>query len=306
MPGVYISELAGIQCSIEHTPTVEKIEALHLKSGYMSQIHQHPDAAELMFIDRGAGSVRVREENYPVHEGGLVVYNAGEFHREVFLRSGDPPCVYALRLQKLRIYGSRDGELLSDGLPPVFHTHAYRGLILQGMQTILEAVGKEGDYFQRVTERVASAMVLLVMLLSNDENAVYESASEKTPFEQIKAFIERNYTQQISIRRMADALHVNYYYMSHLFKEKMGISMKTYIIQCRIWEAAMLLRETDLPIQEIGRRVGYSNQSHFNVQFRSINGATPLAYRKAYMEDKRSRSAADEEIRTWRDGISSR
>lgn len=52
MPGVYISELAGIQCSIEHTPTVEKIEELHLKSGYMSQIHQHPDAAELMFIDR--------------------------------------------------------------------------------------------------------------------------------------------------------------------------------------------------------------------------------------------------------------
>ena len=101
-----------------------------------------------------------------------MVYNAGEFHREVFLRSGDPPCVYALRLQKLRIYGSRDGELLSDGLPPVFHTHAYRGLILQGMQTILEAVGKEGDYFQRVTERVASAMVLLVMLLSNDENAL--------------------------------------------------------------------------------------------------------------------------------------
>ena len=73
MPGVYISELAGIQCSIEHTPTVEKIEELHLKSGYMSQIHQHPDAAELMFIDRGAGSVRVREENYPVHEGDLVV-----------------------------------------------------------------------------------------------------------------------------------------------------------------------------------------------------------------------------------------
>ena len=101
MPGVYISELAGIQCSIEHTPTVEKIEELHLKSGYMSQIHQHPDAAELMFIDRGAGSIRVREENYPVHEGDLVVYNAGEFHREVFLRSGDPPCVYALRLQKL-------------------------------------------------------------------------------------------------------------------------------------------------------------------------------------------------------------
>lgn len=54
-------------------------------------------------------------------------------------------------------------------------------------------------------------MVLLVMLLSNDENAVYESASEKTPFEQIKAFIERNYTQQISIRRMTDALHVNYW-----------------------------------------------------------------------------------------------
>jgi transcriptional regulator GlxA family with amidase domain len=45
--------------------------------------------------------------------------------------------------------------------------------------------------------------------------------------------------------------------------------------------ARRLLAETDLPISEVGARVGYENQSHFTKIFHEATGLTPRAFREA-------------------------
>jgi AraC-like DNA-binding protein len=42
-----------------------------------------------------------------------------------------------------------------------------------------------------------------------------------------------------------------------------------------------MLAESDLPISEIGARVGYTSQSHFTKVFRAATGLTPKAFRAA-------------------------
>jgi AraC family transcriptional regulator, transcriptional activator of pobA len=46
-------------------------------------------------------------------------------------------------------------------------------------------------------------------------------------------------------------------------------------------EARRLLVETDLAVEEVGRRVGYGDPSYFVRSFRSTRGATPLGWRRA-------------------------
>ncbi len=46
-------------------------------------------------------------------------------------------------------------------------------------------------------------------------------------------------------------------------------------------EARKLLVETDVPVEEVGRRVGYGDSGYFVRTFSRVHGATSLGWRRA-------------------------
>jgi AraC family transcriptional regulator len=54
-----------------------------------------------------------------------------------------------------------------------------------------------------------------------------------------------------------------------------------FLTQRRVEQAKQLLLKADLPIVEIGFRVGFKNQSHFTTLFRRLTTMTPKSYRLA-------------------------
>jgi AraC-like DNA-binding protein len=73
-----------------------------------------------------------------------------------------------------------------------------------------------------------------------------------------------------------------------------GTSFWSIVEKCRFEIAGALLRETDLKVQEIARRIGYSTPSAFARAFTKWAGASPSAYRKA--PPRRERAAT-----VWRE-----
>lgn len=69
-------------------------------------------------------------------------------------------------------------------------------------------------------------------------------------------------------------------YLFKKFKEELGISIGTYITECRLREAKSLLRYTDKPLGEISSYLCFSSQSHFQNTFRKYYGVTPSQYRR--------------------------
>src|SRR3712207_8864169 len=53
----------------------------------------------------------------------------------------------------------------------------------------------------------------------------------------------------------------------------------TTLFRSRAARAQALLAETDLPVTEVGARVGYMSSSHFARAFRQATGLSPRAYR---------------------------
>jgi len=47
-------------------------------------------------------------------------------------------------------------------------------------------------------------------------------------------------------------------------------------------QAKLLLRESNLPVTEICRRVGYNDPKHFTHTFEKAAGVKPSTYRKLY------------------------
>lgn len=102
---------------------------------------------------------------------------------------------------------------------------------------------------------------------------------EKT--ESVIKFIASNYQNpELSISFIKYKLVIPENKITEEIKEKTGFSFKQYLNDIRLHEAKSLLTSTKLSISEIAYQVGYSNVSHFNRVFKSVEKISPSDFRK--------------------------
>ena len=94
-------------------------------------------------------------------------------------------------------------------------------------------------------------------------------------------FISENYAT-VRISDVARFIGIHRSYLTTIFKKKMGISPQEYLLQCRMKQACKLLLETNNPIQDISRQVGYDNPLTFSKTFKSYYGVSPRTYREQH------------------------
>ena len=85
---------------------------------------------------------------------------------------------------------------------------------------------------------------------------------------------------QLSVALLAKRLQCNADYLSQVFREATGTSLKRWITLRRIERAEVLLDTSTLNIAEIGTAVGYRDANYFTRAFRQATGMTPGEYRK--------------------------
>lgn len=69
-------------------------------------------------------------------------------------------------------------------------------------------------------------------------------------------------------------------YLERLFRKYVGESMRSYILRQKYAFACRFLADTDLSVEQIAQKVGYSDTKGLIVHFSKFGGLTPLAYRK--------------------------
>jgi YesN/AraC family two-component response regulator/quercetin dioxygenase-like cupin family protein len=114
-----------------------------------------------------------------------------------------------------------------------------------------------------------SINILNAMLL----NGKYELINK------INLYIENNFYQHLTLSYLAEIFFISPNYLSTIFNEKNGISLKDYINKLRIKKAKKYLEETDMKISEISKLVGYSQLSYFGSIFNKLEGCTPNEFR---------------------------
>lgn len=98
---------------------------------------------------------------------------------------------------------------------------------------------------------------------------------------EVVSFCSQNYTSDLSLEVLERTLHLNKYYISHLFSSKLGIRFNDYVNSLRVSHACRLLRDTPLPVTEISDIVGFNTQRTFNRAFVKFRGLSPVEYRRA-------------------------
>ncbi len=98
---------------------------------------------------------------------------------------------------------------------------------------------------------------------------------------EVFGFIEERYGEPISLKDVARVAGLSAGHLTTVVGRKTGRTVLEWITERRMAEARRLLVGTDLPVEEVGRRVGYGDSGYFVRTFRRAHGATPLSWRRA-------------------------
>ena len=99
------------------------------------------------------------------------------------------------------------------------------------------------------------------------------------PFEDL---IAQNMAEGWSAADYANALHMTTGHLSRLCRAATGMGAAAYIERRTMEEASRLLAFTQLPVSEVGYRMGYIDPSYFSKRFRLTQGQTPTQYRAKF------------------------
>ena len=66
------------------------------------------------------------------------------------------------------------------------------------------------------------------------------------------------------------------------FQKATGMTIISYLTKLRINVAALLLKDTFLPVSEVIDRVGFNDITHFGRMFKKYIGTSPTEYRQKY------------------------
>lgn len=77
-------------------------------------------------------------------------------------------------------------------------------------------------------------------------------------------YIQGHFTENITLKDVSAAVHMNADYLGKLFKKETGNSFNTYLTTLRMNYADYLIRNTSLKKYEISEKLGYTNFSYFS------------------------------------------
>ena len=78
----------------------------------------------------------------------------------------------------------------------------------------------------------------------------------------------------------AISLIIQVLFLCKTFKEQTGETLFSYFNKIKINEAKKLLRETDLSITAISKKIGFIDVKYFGSLFKKTEGQTPTEYKK--------------------------
>lgn len=97
----------------------------------------------------------------------------------------------------------------------------------------------------------------------------------------VQNYIAASYMQPIRVEEIAGWMNLDRRYLSRLFRQKTGQTVREYLISVRMAEATRCLAN-GLPVCETAERCGYPDMFLFSKMFKKYYGISPANWKKAH------------------------
>ena len=122
-----------------------------------------------------------------------------------------------------------------------------------------------------------SRALLILVLHRLSEILIYDVNSDPGDYRisKITQTIDKNYSDKLTVKDLAEQVHLDDVYFGHLFKKETGMTVHQYINLIRVQKAESLLQSGTYKIFEVADQCGFSDAFHFHKVFKSVRGFPP-------------------------------
>lgn len=240
-------------------------------NGLSSIPHIHPHL-EMIYLEEGSSIASVDNKEFLIEKGDLFLSFPNQIHA---YHDQSPVQGYLL------IFAP---DLFKD-LKETFQNKIPTSPLIKSSQLNMDVRSRLKKIWKKNTsesmyDKIAAKGYLLAFLGEIlPLMTLVSNTADHDSIKNVLIYCTQYYTEPISLDTISKELHLNKYYISHIFKERMNISFTDFVNSLRIEHACNLL-EKDSSITDIAFSSGFSSIRTFNRVFADNMGMSPRDFIK--------------------------
>jgi len=147
--------------------------------------------------------------------------------------------------------------------------------------SIHKLMGNRMDQFMTAYRNPGNLLACLDYVVESLKKTDTEKKNVQEQLDLVTQYIYQNIEKDLKRSEIAKAVYLSPSHLSRLFRMKMNVTLKEFIITEKMKLAHTLLVSTSLPISVVASKVGYTNFSYFSQTYKRIWEVTPSKERGA-------------------------
>lgn len=252
-----------------------------------SHIH---DYYEFYFFLQGNVSLYVNDTEYHVNAGDIVLIPPDTPHYPVYHDKVTPYRRFILWISKdycnHLLQSSLDYGFIMQLVQTTKNYIFTLDIILFNQvqslifQIIEEVKGKRFGRQAQIELQINSLLLHLNRIVYEKSHSSY-TISEKELYIAITDYINSHLEEELSLHRLEEVFFVSKYYISHTFKDNIGLSLHQYILKKRL-QASKNAILSDMSISKTYEKYGFRDYSAFFRAFKKEFGLSPKEYKELH------------------------
>jgi AraC family transcriptional activator of pobA len=267
----------------QHAFYIEDLQA-HLKNHeFISKPHRH-DFYLLLYIRAGNGKHTIDFQNYKVSAGNFFLMTPGQVHSwELSPKTSGFIIFFVPSFYRM---GFVESSLLEF---PFFHSLNPHPLVhtdsksRELIQSLLVEMHNEFNSSLNVDLRILRSY-LEIILLKIARLYQHDNAQQALPTLQktrkLEQLIDRNFAKLHQPRQYAELMHLSPSYLNNICKETLGKTLTDLISERIILEAKRLFAYSNLNVDQVSRKLNFTDPSYFIRFFKKHTQYTPEQFKQ--------------------------
>lgn len=293
------------QANMEYPVGVYYIE---LNKMFMNKTpwHWHPEL-EICFVRSGTAVFMIGEKQIDVESGSAILINGGHLHAIIEKETGsaDPCIILSVLFHPDYLFESEDSFLAMKYGAPVIKDPEFRYALftpdddwgrrgIECINAILTANLNQSYGHELVTKsHLCSFWIQLLEktdIFRQNKPSFSLSVMDEERIKDAISFIQEHYAQPITLKDIADSIHVSKSECCRCFKRAIQLSPFDYLLMYRIYVSALQMQRGGKEAESIASLaagVGFHNTSYYNKIFKKYLSCTPRQYRETIQKSHR-------------------
>lgn len=272
--------ILGEGCSLSHTYGNNAGESTLLLSHYTKN-------CMFCYFIRGNANLKIEGRNYDAEEGDIIMVKPSELYMcEVYNEACHERLVLRVNPDIIKNF-SDDGSAL---LSPFYDREKGKGnrllaknaessglhILFQEILVLAETESPASNVLAVCKTMDLLSQIGKLILLPDGNNGIQQ---EHPLINDVIGYLDGHFRDHLSVSSVASEFNIDKSYLSHLFKEYVGMPLWNYVICKRLNYFNDLICQ-NTPIEEACFSAGFQNYSNFFRLYKKYMNMTPLEFKK--------------------------